>query len=106
MVFLYQIWYIIPGRPLLPTSGKILKEMGENIKLAQAPQAVGKPGGWACRHRRSTLRFIEKGEAGVSMSSYLQVLFVLGMEMDLMKVAANDPLGGKLRDEELVNKEK
>ena len=31
-------------------------------------------------------------------SSYLQVLFVLGLEQDLSMVAASDPLGRKLQD--------
>ena len=53
---------------------------------------------------RSTLQLIEQGEAGVAMSSYLQVLFVLGLEKDLLKVAADDPLGRKLQDAELIDK--
>ncbi|HWB91767.1 MAG TPA: hypothetical protein VG605_07945, partial [Puia sp.] len=52
---------------------------------------------------RSTLGLIEKGAPGVSMSAYLQVLFVLGLEKDLMNVAANDPLGRKLQDAGLLS---
>jgi transcriptional regulator with XRE-family HTH domain len=55
---------------------------------------------------RSTLQAIEKGETSVAMSSYVRVLFVLGLEEDLLNVASNDPLGRKLQDAELVNKKK
>ncbi|HEY2349451.1 MAG TPA: hypothetical protein VGH64_10555 [Puia sp.] len=53
---------------------------------------------------RSTLHLIEKGESSVAMSSYLQVLFILGLENDLSKVAADDPLGRKLQDAALIKK--
>jgi len=36
------------------------------------------------------------------MGAWLQVLFVLGMEKDLGKVAAEDPLGRKLQDAKLL----
>jgi transcriptional regulator with XRE-family HTH domain len=52
---------------------------------------------------RSTLALIEKGTPGVSMSAYLQVLFVLGLEKDLLNVATNDPLGRKLQDAGLLS---
>jgi transcriptional regulator with XRE-family HTH domain len=88
---------------LLPTAAKILKELGENIKLARkrrrlSLQQVAERADIA----RSTLGLIEKGSPGVSMSSYLQVLFVLGLEKDLQNVAANDPLGRKLQDAGLL----
>ncbi|HEY8733892.1 MAG TPA: helix-turn-helix transcriptional regulator [Puia sp.] len=90
---------------LLPTADKTLRSLGENIRLARKRRRlseiqVSERAGIA----RSTLQLIEQGEAGVAMSSYLQVLFVLGLDKDLLKVAADDPLGRKLQDAELINK--
>lgn len=47
---------------------------------------------------RPTLTKIEKGDASVTMGSYLQVLRVLEMEQDLMTVAADDVVGRRLQD--------
>ncbi len=90
---------------LLPTADKTLRTIGENIRLARKRRRlteiqVSERAGIA----RSTLQLIERGEAGVAMASYLQVLFVLGLDKDLLKVAAADPLGRKLQDAELINK--
>ena len=90
---------------LLPSADKILKELGMNIKLARKRRKlseiqIAERAGIA----RSTLQLIEKGESGVSMSAYLQVLFVLGLEKDLLHVAADDPLGRKLQDAGLLKK--
>lgn len=90
---------------LLPAADKTLRILGENIKLARKRRRlseiqVSERAGIA----RSTLQFIEQGGPGVAMSSYLQVLFVLGLDKDLLKVAADDPLGRKLQDLELINK--
>ena len=90
---------------LLPTADKTLRSLGENIRLARKRRRlseiqVSERAGIA----RSTLQLIEQGEAGVAMSSYLQVLFVFGLDKDLLKVAADDPLGRKLQDAELINK--
>ena len=89
---------------LLPTNKKILREFGENLKLARKRrkltlEQVSERAGIA----RSTLWLIEKGSPGVAMSAYLQVLFVLGLEKDLLKVAADDLLGRKLQDIELLS---
>jgi transcriptional regulator with XRE-family HTH domain len=92
---------------LLPTTRKILAELGENIKLARKRRGlseiqVSERAGIA----RSTLQLIEKGGAGVAMSSYLHVLFVLNLEKDLLKIAADDLFGRKLQDAGLLNKKK
>jgi len=88
---------------LLPPAEKILKELGENIKLARkrrrlSVMQVAERAGIA----RSTLQLMEKGSQGVAISAYLQVLFVLGLEKDLLLVAADDPLGRKLQDAGLL----
>lgn len=91
----------------LPTAAKILKELGENIKLARKRRKlseiqVAERAGIA----RSTLQLVEKGEPGVAMSAYLQVLFVLGLEKDFLKLAADDPLGRRLQDSGLLSPKK
>jgi hypothetical protein len=40
------------------------------------------------------------------MGSYAQVLFVLNLEKDLLKVAADDLLGRKLQDAKLTVKQR
>lgn len=89
---------------LLPAAARVLQELGSNLKLARkrrrlTRQQVAERADIA----RSTLQLIEQGAPGVAMSSYLQVLFVLGLEKDLQNVAAADPLGRKLQDAALLN---
>ena len=92
---------------LLPSADKVLKELGENIKLARKRRRLSEMQvAERANIARSTLQLIEKGEPGVSMSAYLQVLFVLGLEKDLLKVAADDPLGRKLQDAGLLGGKK
>jgi transcriptional regulator with XRE-family HTH domain len=53
---------------------------------------------------RSTLGLIERGDPGVAIGAYIQVLFVLGMEKDIAKVAYDDALGRKLEDAKYLQK--
>ena len=73
--------------------------MGENIKLARlrrklsAKQVAERAG-----IGRTTLVEIEKGSPSVSLGNYAQVLMVLGLEKDLLQIAADDVLGRKIQD--------
>lgn len=55
---------------------------------------------------RSTLAKIEKGDEGVSMGSYFQVLFVMRLEKDFLEVAKDDALGRKIQDAGLITKQR
>tara|TARA_R110001592_G_scaffold68626_2_gene210338 strand:+ start:32412 stop:32675 length:264 start_codon:yes stop_codon:yes gene_type:complete len=73
--------------------------MGESIKLARlrrklsAKQVAERAG-----IGRTTLVEIEKGSPSVSLGNYAQVLMVLGLEKDLLQIAADDVLGRKIQD--------
>ena len=86
---------------------KILKELGENIKLARLRRKlstiqVAERAGIS----RTTLYEIERGKPNVSVGKYAQVLSVLGLEDDLLNVAKDDELGRKLQDAKLIIKER
>jgi transcriptional regulator with XRE-family HTH domain len=92
---------------LLPRLTKILEELGEDIKLARlrrklSVEQVSERAGIS----RSTLWQIEKGEPSVSMGYYAQVLFVLGLEKSLSNLVADDVLGRKLQDAEILVKKR
>ena len=92
---------------LLPRLTKILDELGEDIKLARlrrklSAEQVAERAGIS----RSTLWQIEKGLPNVSMGYYAQVLFVLGLEKNLSTMAADDALGRKLQDAEILVKKR
>ena len=92
---------------LLPTADKVMKEFGNNIKLARlrrklSVEQIAERAGIS----RTTLWLVEKGAPSVAMGTYAQVLFVLGLEKDLLKVASDDLLGRKLQDAQLSIKER
>jgi transcriptional regulator with XRE-family HTH domain len=88
---------------VLPRVQKILEQLGENIKLARlrrklTSNQVAERAGIT----RTTLWQVERGAPNVAMAAYAQVLFVLGLEKDWLKVAVDDELGRRLQDAELV----
>jgi len=88
---------------VLPKFSQLLEQMGENIKLARKRRKltsvqVSERAGIA----RSTLYLIEKGDSSVSMGAYFNVLRVLGLQNDFLKLAADDEFGRKLQDLELL----
>ncbi len=92
---------------ILPTVQKVLQDLGENIRLARlrrklSAEQVAERAGIS----RKTLWAVETGSSGVAIGTYAQVLFVVGLEKDLLKVAADDTLGRKLQDAELIVKER
>jgi len=92
---------------LLPRTQRILEAFGENIKMARLRRRYsGKLISERAGISRTTLVAIEKGSEGVSIGFYLLVLQALGLEKDFLKVAADDELGRKLQDLELVTKKR
>lgn len=92
---------------LLPTASKILSQLGEDIKLARlrrklSTEQIAERAGIS----RSTLWLIEKGTPSVTMGAYLQVLFVMGLEKNLLLMANDDVLGRKLQDANLLVKKR
>jgi transcriptional regulator with XRE-family HTH domain len=84
---------------LLPRNQRILIALGENIKLARLRRKLSSAiVAERANISRPTLLSIESGSSGVSIGATLQVLFVLGLEKDLLKVASDDQLGRKLQD--------
>ena len=84
---------------LLPRAQKILKTLGENLRLARLRRNVTA----ALQAERAgisiaTLSKIEQGEPTVAMGNYLQVMVTLGLADDLLQVAKDDELGRKLQD--------
>lgn len=88
---------------VLPRLTKLMEQVGENIKLARKRRKlttiqVAERAGIA----RSTLYLIEKGDTSVAFGAYLNVLRVLGLQDDVLQLAADDELGRKLQDLELL----
>jgi transcriptional regulator with XRE-family HTH domain len=91
----------------MPSVRKILEELGENIKLARLRRKLSaEQVAERANISRPTLLSIEKGASGVAIGAYAQVLFVLGLEKDLLKLAVDDALGRKLQDADMVVKER
>ena len=89
---------------VFPKQKKLLQVFGENLKLArkrrkltmeQAAQRAGMD--------RGTLRKVERGDTSISIGAYVNVLSVYELQADILKLAAEDELGRRLQDLELLN---
>ena len=77
--------------------------MGENIKLARKRRKLTTSQvAERADISRSTLYLIEQGNEGVAMGAYFNVLRVLGLQDDFLKLGADDELGRRLQDLELL----
>lgn len=95
--------FFMKKQPVLPKFKVVLEQMGENIKLARKRRKltavqVAERAGIA----RSTLYLVEKGDTSVAMGAYFNVLRVLGLQDDFLKLAADDVFGRKLQDLDLL----
>ena len=88
---------------LFPKHQRILEQVGENIKLARkrrrltATQVAERAG-----IARNTLYLLEKGTPSVSIGAMFNVLRALRLHEDFLKLAADDELGRKLQDLNLL----
>lgn len=88
---------------IFPKYDKVLEQMGENIKIARKRRKLTMIQiAERADISRSTLHLIESGNASVAMGAYFNVLRVLGLQDDFLKLAADDALGRKLQDLELL----
>lgn len=92
---------------VFPKDTRHLRMLGENIALAMKRRKITQT---LMAERtglsKPTLRNIMRGEPSVSIGHYLMVLSVLGLSQDLEQVAADDELGRKLQDIELLKTRK
>jgi transcriptional regulator with XRE-family HTH domain len=89
---------------ILPKYQKILDQLGENIKLARKRRKlttiqVSERAGID----RKTLYKVEKGNPKVTLGTYFNVLRVLNLQDDFLKLAIDDEFGRKLQDLELLS---
>ena len=84
---------------IFPKYNLVLEKMGENIKLARKRRKLTMiQVAERADISRSTLYLIESGNSGVALGAYFNVLRVLGLQDDFLKLAADDELGRKLQD--------
>lgn len=88
---------------ILPKHQRVLEQMGENFKLARkrrklTTSQVAERAGIS----RTTLYQIEKGNPSVAIGLYFNVLRVLGLQEDVLRLGADDLFGRKLQDLELL----
>lgn len=93
---------------ILSGTEKILKAMGEQIKLARlrrrlSAELTAERAGIS----RTSLWKVEKGDPSVAMGIYAAVLHALNnLDKDLLLVAKDDELGRQLQDLNLITKKR
>lgn len=93
---------------IMPSTEKILKIMGEQIKLARlrrdlSAELVAERAGIS----RASLWKVESGNPAVAMGIYAAVLHALGnMDKDLELVAKDDEMGRQMQDLNLLTRKR
>ena len=88
---------------ILPRLARLLEQVGGNLKLARlrrqhSAATVAERAGIS----RKTLYRAEQGDPAVALGIYARVMQALRLEQDLSLLAADDELGRKLQDANLV----
>lgn len=84
---------------LYPRQARLLAELGRRLKQARLRRRL--PATLVAERAdisRQTVSKVERGDASVTMGTYLRVLVVLNLEGDLAQVALDDSLGRRLQD--------
>lgn len=93
---------------IMPKTEKILKQMGEQIKLCRLRRNISVD--LMCQRSgmsRSTYWMIEKGSPRVAMGSYAAALNALnGKDEDLLLICKEDELGRFIQDNNLLVKKR
>lgn len=90
---------------VFPKNQKVLKALGENIKLAYKRRGytqsmISERTGLS----RLTIRKVEQGDPSVSIGHYVAVMSILGLVEDFARVASDDVVGRKLQDIKTMSK--
>ena len=87
---------------LLPRHLRMMEGLGENLRLARLRRRLGTE---LLAERagisRATLHKIERGDPSVAMGNYFAVMNALGMAEIFANLAADDPLGRVIQDDQL-----
>lgn len=87
---------------LYPSQSRLLMALGQRLREARLRRGFSAQTVSArATISRPTLTKVERGDACVTMGTYLQVLRVLGLEQDLAKLALDDVVGRRLQDAQL-----
>jgi len=90
---------------LFPKHQRVLDKVGENIKVARMRRKLTTTQvSERANISRNTLYLLEKGTPSVSLGALFNVLRVLGLQDDFLKLASDDEYGRKLQDLDLLNK--
>ena len=89
--------------PTFPRAQKQLTALGLRLRLARKRRKLSTTL-FAERMgvSRETLRRLEKGDPTIAMGTFMRALRVLGLDQDVDRLAADDELGRKLQDLELL----
>lgn len=89
--------------PTPPQFRRQLESLGLRLRLARERRKLGTE---LFSERvgisRETLRRLEQGDPTIAMGTFLRALRVLGLDKDIDALAADDALGRKLQDIELL----